>query len=492
MMDDSELLRRYAEDASEEAFAELVRRHLTVVYAAALRQTGDVHLAEEVAQSVFADLARKAPSLWRRPVLISWLYTSTHYAAAKTRRTEQRRQAREQEAQAMQELLSNSAPEAGWDRLRPVLDEVMHRLDEHDREAVLLRFFEGQSFAEVGGALRLSEDAARKRVDRALDRLHALLASRGVTSTAAALAVVLANQPAVAVPASLAVTTTASALAAATTTGGAIALLRLMSLTKLKIGIAAALVAAGATGIVLQQKTNTALRDEIEGLRQQNSENAGLREENRRLAQTAAEVTALREEHAELVRLRNELDALKKQAPAPASAPVVKSGATPAGEKTPASGLVPVESMHNVGNATPRAAGQTEAWAIQRGDIDTAASLIMFGPEDRAKMEALVAALPENLRADYGTPERLMAMVMAGTPRPIAAVQVLDESEQGPDDFVQHIQLKYSDGRERQDELQFHREADGWHRVMSSALVDRVVTALKNGPLPQPPAPAGK
>jgi hypothetical protein len=392
----------------------------------------------------------------------------------------------------MHELLSDSAPAADWSRIHPLLDAAMHDLEERDREAILLRFFEGQSFAEVGGRLRLTEEAARKRVDRALDKLHALLAQRGVTSTAAALAVVLANQPAVAVPAGLAVTTTASALAAGAAKGAALTLLQFMTMTKLNLGIVGVLVVAGATGLVLQQKTNTQLHGEIEGLRQQGAENTLLREENQHLAQVTAEVAALREEHAELVRLRVEVVALKSQPPEPARASAVQAGGAVGVEKPPASAMVPVEAMGNVGRATPRAAGQTEAWAIQHGDVDTAASLLTFRPEERAKMEAIVAALPDTMRAEYGTPERFMAMAMAGTPRPIAAVQVLDEMEQGPDDYMQHIQLQYSDGRVRTDELQFHREADGWRRVVSPATVDRLITALKNGPLPKPPAPAAK
>ena len=126
---------------------------------------------------------------------------------------------------------------------------------------------------------------------------------------------------------------------------------------------------------------------------------------------------------------------------------------------------------------------------MQRGDIDTVASLLAFAPADRARLEALAAALPENLREQYGTPERLMALVLTGTPRPIAAVQVLDEEPQGADDYVQHIELKYGDGRVRADTLQFHRTDEGWQRVVSSEVVDRVVRALKNGP---PPVPAAR
>src|SRR5476651_1834177 len=124
MNDDAALLRRYSGDRDEGAFAELVQRHLALVYGAALRQLGGAtHRAEEVTQSVFTDLARKASSLARRDDLAGWLYTSTHFAAAKLKRAEQRRQTREQEAHTMHELLSGSPSEADWERLRPVLDD---------------------------------------------------------------------------------------------------------------------------------------------------------------------------------------------------------------------------------------------------------------------------------------------------------------------------------------------------------------------------------
>lgn len=162
MNDDAALLRRYTEGRDEGAFAELVQRHLSLVYGAALRQLdGAAHRAEEVTQFVFTDLARKADSLSRRTELAGWLYTSTHFAAAKLKRTEQRRQWREQEASTMHELLSDSAPQVDWQRLRPVLDAAMHELGDGDRDVILQRFFQGRRFAEVGETLGLSEDAAR-------------------------------------------------------------------------------------------------------------------------------------------------------------------------------------------------------------------------------------------------------------------------------------------------------------------------------------------
>jgi len=199
LVEDAQLLGRYLEDSSEQAFAELVRRHVNLVYFAALRRVGDDrHLADDVTQSVFADLARKAPSLKGRTALIGWLYTSTRFAAAQAMRTEQRRRTRETEARSIYEL--HIAPEPGWHQLRPVIDEAMDELNEQDREAVLLRFFENHSLAEIGVKFSLSPDAARMRIDRALDKLRGLLAHRGIASTSVALAAIFASQSGLSAP----------------------------------------------------------------------------------------------------------------------------------------------------------------------------------------------------------------------------------------------------------------------------------------------------
>src|SRR5271156_4598051 len=183
MTPDSELLARFARTNSEDAFAELVKRHVNLVYSAALRQVnGDTHLAQDVAQTVFTDLARKAGSLARRETLTGWLYTSAHFAAAKIVRGENRR--RDREEKFMREPTSETAPEADWENLRPTLDDAMHELKETDREAILLRYFENRQFAEVGAKLGLNENAARMRVERALEKLRAVFAKRGVTTIA--------------------------------------------------------------------------------------------------------------------------------------------------------------------------------------------------------------------------------------------------------------------------------------------------------------------
>ena len=173
MLDDRQLLRRYA-DGSEAAFGELVARYVNLVYSAALRRArGDWRLAQDAAQLVFTDLARKARSLPKGVVLAGWLHRATRYAAAQLLRTERRRQAREQEAVAMKALEFKSTRD--WEQIRPLLDEALDRLNCTDRDASLLRFFEQRSLAEVGRALGSNEDAARKRVSRALERLRALL-----------------------------------------------------------------------------------------------------------------------------------------------------------------------------------------------------------------------------------------------------------------------------------------------------------------------------
>src|SRR6185437_5650454 len=237
MKPDKELLQQYTKTGSEEAFTELVRRHLNLVHSSALRQVaGDAHLARDVAQNVFTDLARHAASLSRRESLTGWLYTSTHFAAAKIVRTETRRRLREEEF--MREPNRETSSDADWHKLRPILDAAMHGLKNAEREAVLLRYFENQPYAEVGAKLGVNENTARMRVERALEKLRALLAKRGIT-TGAALAGTLA-----------------AAVASASITGantGGLALFKTISATKLKF-CAGALAVGGAAIFLLANR----------------------------------------------------------------------------------------------------------------------------------------------------------------------------------------------------------------------------------------------
>ena len=291
-MEDSELLRQYAEDGSESAFSELVQRHIGFVYAAALRQTGGaIHRAEEITQTVFIALARKSRALSSRRQLAGWLYITTRYACAKLKRSEMRRQEREFEAFTMNETMSNADATADWERLRPVLDDAMHELNVDDRELILMRFFQRCRFADIGREFGLSEDAARMRVDRALGKLRHLLAKRQITSTSAALGVVLANQPAVAIPAALAATVTGAALTStAVTTGGALATF-LMN-TKTSMAAAAAVVAVGFAMYEFRE-AKTARSEAAVVARERDALRAQLREVENRAAGAEARVTDL-------------------------------------------------------------------------------------------------------------------------------------------------------------------------------------------------------
>ena len=283
MRDDAQLLRSYAKENSEAAFRELVERHLRLVYSAALRQVGgDAALAQDVAQRVFTDLARKAGALGGRAVLAGWLYTSTRYAAAQVVRGEQRRRAREAEAQRMNELFSageGAESVAEWEQLRPVIDGALHTLGECDREAVLMRFFEGRAFADVGAALNVSEDAARVRINRALEKLRGLLARRGIKSTAAALGGVLAGNAAVAAPAGMAASVTAAVTAAVTGMGVGVSVaggatgasvgsfLTFMSTTKTMVGVLSVIAAVAVGTAVREHGDVERARADIEKLR---------------------------------------------------------------------------------------------------------------------------------------------------------------------------------------------------------------------------------
>ena len=178
-----ELLQKYAQHGDQRAFAQVVSEHVDMVYSACLRQVGDKHLAEEVTQAVFVILARKAGTLGDHIVLGAWLHKTARYAALNALKIERRRKIHERKAAEMAMELRNSGP--GWVGLEPVLDECIARLPETDRAAIVLRFFQKRSVADVGSVLGVSEDAAGMRISRALDKLRAFFTRRGVAVSSA-------------------------------------------------------------------------------------------------------------------------------------------------------------------------------------------------------------------------------------------------------------------------------------------------------------------
>ncbi|HEV2393538.1 MAG TPA: sigma-70 family RNA polymerase sigma factor [Verrucomicrobiae bacterium] len=328
MTEDAELLSRYSAEQSEAAFAEFTRRHVDLVYSAGLRLVhGDIESAQDITQQVFTEGARHAKRLARHPALVGWLYTTTRLMALRVNRTEQRRKAREQEATTMNELLHGDAPPADWDQLRPVLEEAMHELDEKDRHAVLLRFFQNQTLNQVGQALNLTENAARMRVERALERLRGKLARRGITTTAAALAAMVSAQAVQAAPAGFAAALSAAAIgASAVQASTLVALTKTLAMTTLqKTVVAAALAAAIGTGfyafhqgsqlkaqVQTLEQQQAPLRAQLQLLEQERGETsnqlAALSEENARLKSSRTE--------AEILKLRGQVGTLRQQAAA--------------------------------------------------------------------------------------------------------------------------------------------------------------------------------
>jgi|GEM_PF-5244582 len=252
MSDDPELLRRFSETRSELAFTEFVRRHINLVYFTALRRTdGDSALAQDVAQAVFALAARQSRSLLRHAAMTGWLHTTTRYVAARALRKEQTRQRYEQAAVAHDLLTGDSAHD--WAQLRPVIDDALDDLEARDRTAILARFFEGHAFADLGVTWQISPDAARMRVDRALDKLRVALERRGIQSVSTALAVALAAQGSLAAPAGIVASVSSAALAASAVSSGAIAFFTIMSGTKTIVATATVLVALAAGTAVFQR-----------------------------------------------------------------------------------------------------------------------------------------------------------------------------------------------------------------------------------------------
>jgi len=187
-IDDIGLLQRYVRERDEACFTTLVERHLGLVHSTALRQVRNPHLAEEVTQAVFIILAKKAPTFRQGVVISSWLYRTTRFAASDAMKSQYRRLKREQEAFEMD---TSSADNSAWVRIEPMFEDAMARLNHKDRDVLILRYFEDRPLAAVGTALGIKEAAARKRVDRALQKLRAFFARRSTIISAVTLGSVL-------------------------------------------------------------------------------------------------------------------------------------------------------------------------------------------------------------------------------------------------------------------------------------------------------------
>jgi RNA polymerase sigma factor (sigma-70 family) len=268
---DMDLVREFARNNSEAAFAELVRRHLNLVYSVARRCTGNDGDAHDVTQAVFIILARKAAGLREKTLLTGWLYETTRFAAARLLRTNARRAAREQEAY-MQSTLNDSSHQSAataeaaeiWTQLSPHLEAAMDKLNAADRALLVLRFYENKSGPEAAALLGIREDAAHKRVARAIEKLRKFFAQRGVTLSGAAIASAVSANSVQAAPVALVKTISLVAVKGTTITAGVATLvngtLKFMAWAKAKVTtvvVAGSIIVAGTTTVVVSNATYT-------------------------------------------------------------------------------------------------------------------------------------------------------------------------------------------------------------------------------------------
>jgi RNA polymerase sigma factor (sigma-70 family) len=335
---DQELLRDYSASRSEPAFAELARRHVDLVYSAALRMLRDAHQAEDVTQGVFMALAQTAAQLTEHPVLSGWLHRTARNLAVKAIRTDARRRAREHEAATMNELLSGQS-DANWEQIAPHLDAALGELDDPDRDALLLRYFERKSAREMAETLGISDEAAQKRVSRATERLREVFAKRGIAVGAGGLAVVLAANTVQSAPVGLVATISAAAAAGAAVTTATIATTATtIAMTTLQKVIVATTIAIVTGAGIYEAHQASQLRDEMQELRQQQAPLAAqiqqLQQERddatNRLAGLREELAAAKKSPAEVVKLRGEVGQLRREnADINSTSPLSKITASP-------------------------------------------------------------------------------------------------------------------------------------------------------------------
>ena len=490
-------LRKYVENHDEDAFRSVVSSYIGLVYSTARRQlNGDAELAADATQIVFTDLAKLAHTLYGGTMLGGWLHRHTCHVAATILRSERRRQFRERQAVEMNALQDHS--ETNLAQVAPILDEAINHLGQDDRTAILLRFFEQRDFRAIGRALGTNEDAAQKRVTRALEKLHSLLKHRGGAFSAVTLGTALATEAVTAAPAGLAVGISSAAMATAAVTGGTtVTLLKIITMTKLKLGIIGAIVVAGvATPLVIQHQAQVKLREVNASLRQQAGEKDQLAVENQRLSNQLAEAKTSRslagEQLSELVRLRAEVGTLRNRKPGPAQnrqerlvERVVATTSDFQVQKqldAPTVTLLPAASWANVGTATPEASWQTLQWALAKRDINAFAQTVAWDPGVEAQAKGMFDAAPETVRQKFGNVDGVLYAMMSTAEKAnanVAGYGVVSQNINGEDGTL-IVQEQHTDGQVKQNPISMHRFDDGWRILLPPKMLDQFSRYVNN------------
>lgn len=461
---DQQLLQRYTRDRAEDAFAELVRRHLNLVYSAALRQLQSPQLAKDVSQSVFNDLARSAGQLKKNTVLSAWLYEVTRRTAIDVIRHEARRKAREQAYTEMNVI--DAGTDENWREVLPHLDAAMEELDGADRAAVLLRFFENKSLREVGEELGVSDDAARKRVGRAVERLREYLSKRGVTVGVSGLVVLIGANAVQAAPTGLAITISSAAPLAMATT--AIATKTLIMTTLQKAAVAAAACILAGAGIYQAHQARQ-LREQVHVFQQQQEPLfRHMGQLTNRLETMSNQLVALNEENQrlktntlELMRLRatvTRLGRVELTVPTAATQPKEKSGGGP---------FVSVNEFSNAGLASPEAAAQTLAWATRNNDKDLLAKIVDVEGIKETLYLMMKKTYPDIKDSDISGTNGSSAhfdlnLDPDGKSAGLEGYQILSQEFSSPTEVVLSMGVHYADGSLRTDQVPFRLVNDEW------------------------------
>lgn len=485
---DVQLLRDFDRNGDDAAFREIVRRYTDLVYSAALRQVESPAAAADIAQSVFTDLARKVGALARnaKPApansLAGWLHRATRYAALNHLREARRRLTNER--QAMEQLRTNSESGADWEQMRPMLDEALDGLGDEDREALLLRYFKNQDFRAVGLALGVSDDAAQKRVSRAVERLREFFSKRNVTIGAGGLVVLISTNAVQSAPVGLAAAISAAALLTgkAVTTSSAVAITKTIAMTTLQKTLVAAAVAVLAGAGIYEARQAAQMREQNKMLQQQQVS----------LASQVQQMQGERDEaNAKLATLQNVNESLrtnlaaftKPRSPkktagitlqqAPSDNPISTDSKTKSIE-------IPKGSWADAGFATPEAALRTRGWTVLTGNRDRFAESLSITPGARKILEDMFVQMAaastdpdrdrliqEVLKNKWGVEEGiLMPMMALNQQQGFTGYHILSEQPLSADQMMVEVETEMASAPPHRDTLKFQLIGNDWKVVI--------------------------